>query len=850
MPISHASIIHKPLDYVAPVDLNLMGKVLEYKQSQFDQGVNKTQGAIDSADSLDAVRGVDKDYINSKVSSLVSTINNIGGVDYSDPNITNQIGGLSSQIYNDQNIINAVAGTKAFRYVQDQYKTLKEKNPKNYNPANEWYDTNKFSDWFNDPQVGKSAPSGAGQVTPYTKYEEDWQKTFDKIASNANVSQEITDKGLMYRIDTHTVVSPDRIWDTAQKLLTPAQRQQLAIEGRYQYQNLPVSELTKAYDAETYKKVGEATSQLDDYRAKLKGAVNIADQDKYQQLIDNTQTTISGLLAPVRKNAEQIKENLYLNEKLKGLQDRYAFDKATTKLQPATDKMFKLKYEMDKQQFAYKQGHDNIQQQIEMAKDGLMYYQDPLTGQTTIIQDPNARQNKSTLKLSISSRFGIGGGGANGQLDFSGLPGYSAAPASQVNNVNKELLDTRKNDLVDANNKLKLEYAQSLGWRKGDTNVTVSDLMPNGHLTTNVTPEMQTAMQQAFSAWDAMAQGKKINYDQIDPRFKQFASKYQENLKEIQAVDDYYGTIDNQIMQKYGVTPELLDKYNRINKVIGNSLKNLHPTPQDVGPINPATGPNLFQQGVISQNQINQQNLETLGNLRNETQGIDPKKIQAYLKNRKSERDALIASQSEVFQFPTTTVTDDKGKNLAKMLVGNVVGGNLHAYDQNGKTSVSLSAGLNPDNVEVLTAGYKSLEGNTSPVINVKYKTGSKPEDFKLLSIPLDPNQAHVLGFGEGDLKINTGYPFALRLNGQVKGLLTTSGRNYELKYDIVKYNPSDPNDQSVFVRIYKGDKPMVLDNLYLPTYQHGINFVEALTKEKTIEDVFNKIQQVAPSNK
>lgn len=842
MPISHDSIIHKPLDYVAPVDLNLMGKVLEYKQSQFDQGVNKIQGAIDSAASLDVVRGVDKDYINSKVSNLVQTINNIGGADFSDPNITNQIGGLSSQIYNDPNVINAVSGTKQFRYVQDQYKTMKEKHPKDWNPANEWYDMNKFQDWFNDSRVGAAPSAGAGQVTPYTKYEEDWQKTFDKIANNANVSQEITDKGLMYRIDTHTIVSPERIYDTAQKLLTPEQRQQLAIEGRYQYQNLPISELTKAYDAETYKKVGDATSQLDDYRAKLKGAINVTDQDKYQQLIDQTNNTINTLLAPVRKNGEQIKENLYTNEKLKGLQDRYAFDKTNTKLQPATDKMFKLKYEMDKQKFAYQQGHDNMQQQIEMAKDGLTYYQDPMTGQTTIIQDPNARQNR--LK---GGRLSIGIG-ANGEVDFSGLPGYNAVAANQVNTVTKQTLDSRKTDLVTANQKLMLDYAQSLGWRKGDANVTISDLMPDGHLSVNVAPEMRTAMTQAFSAWDAMTQGKKINYDQLDPRFKQFASKYQENLKEIEAVDNYYSTIDKQIMDKYGVTPESLDRYNRVNNTLKDAInKDRSGTGLQLGEINPATGPTLFQQGILANQQSNLGNV--VAGIGPAMQGIDPKKMQAYLKNRNAERDALIGSQSEVFRLPTMTVTDDKSKNLAKMLVGNVVGGNLHAYDQQGKTSPSFSQGLNPDNIEVLSKGYKTLEGNLTPVYNVKYKTGSKPEDFKLLSIPVDDTQQQVLGFGS-DVKPASGYSFGLRLNGQVKGLMTTSGRNYDLKYDIVKYNPSDPNDQSVFIRIYKGDKPIVLDNLYLPTYQHGINFVEALTKEKSIDDVFNKINQIAPSNK
>jgi hypothetical protein len=793
-----------------------MGRVLQTKQAEFNAGVNKVQGAIDSASSLDAVRGVDKDYINSKISNLVETINNIGGVDFSDPNITNQISGLQSQIYNDPNVINAVAGTRAFRYVQDQYKTLKEKNPKNWNPANEWYDMNKFSDWFNDTRAGAQVGAGAGQITPYTKYEDDWQKLFDKITANANVSQEITDKGLMYRIDTHTVVSPDRIWDTAQKMLTPEQRQQLAIEGRYQYQNLPLSDLTKAYDAETYRKVGVATSQLDDYRNKLKASVNVQDQDKYQQLIDQTSDQISKLVAPVRKNAEQIKENLYLNDKLKGLQDRYAFDKTSTKLQPATDKMFKLKYEMDKQQFAYKQGHDRIQQQIEMAKDGLMFYQDPLTGQTTIIQDPNARQSQ------VGTRGR--GRGANGEPDYSGIPGYQAVQEGQQNTTTKQTLDSRKTDLAGANQQLMLDYARSLGWRKGDDNVTITDLMPNGHLTTNITPELKAGMQQAFQTWDALTKGQKINFDQLDPRFKQFAAKYQENLKEIEAIDNYYGKIDNQIMQKYGVNEDQLNRYAQLTDK--NRIRQV--------------GPEHGYQGLA----------EEIGKDVQLGQGLDTKAIKAYLANRDKERNTLIGSSSEVFQLPTVTVDDDKQKNLAKMLVGNIVGGNLHAYEtRTGKTDNISSMGLNPDNIEVLSKGYRNLEGNLTPVMNIKYKTGPKPEDFKLLSVPVDKTQQQILGYGS-EVQPFSGYPFALRLNGQVKGVMTTSGRNYDLKYDIVKYNPSDPNDQSVFVRIYKGDKPIVLDNLYLPSYQHAQNFVEGLTKEKSIDDVYNKIQQISTSNK
>src|SRR5687767_13400169 len=108
MAISYKSTVHKPIDYTQPVDLNLLGKVLQYEQGEFDKGVRNVQSTIDSIAALDVVKDVDRQYLNTKLSNLVSSINNIGGVDYSDPNVQNQISGMGSQIYGDDKVINAV----------------------------------------------------------------------------------------------------------------------------------------------------------------------------------------------------------------------------------------------------------------------------------------------------------------------------------------------------------------------------------------------------------------------------------------------------------------------------------------------------------------------------------------------------------------------------------------------------------------------------------------------------------------------------------------------------------------------------------------------------------------------
>lgn len=842
MAVSSKSYIHQPIGYTSPVDLNLLGKVLQYKQAQFDAGVNKVQSTIDSVASLDVVKDVDRQYLNSKLNSLVETANNIGGADFSDPNVVNQIAGLSSQIYSDDKIINAVANTKKFRYVQGFYKDLKEKKPKDWNPANEWFDMNKFSGWLSDGQVGTSAEANAGSVTPQVKYEEDWQKMFDKITQAANVTTEITDKGLMYRIDTHKVVSPERIWETASKMLTPSQRQQLGIEGRYTFNALPVSELAKAYNQETYKKVGDATAVLNDYRAKYKGSTAISDQEKYQKLIAEKESEINSLLAPVRRGADQIKENLYINDKLKGLQARYAFQQSNSKIQANSGKMFALKYEMDKQKFTYQQRKDNIDQMIDIADKGLMWYQDPLTGQTTLIADPTSIKNRS--KTSTRN--------ANGELDFSGLPGLSNSPDKQKTEYNKEKLDERKTTLVNTNDQLFKKFVADLGRKKGLSDVIINDLADDGHLQAVVDPEMQKTAKDMMDAWNAMTRGEKINFDALDPLFKSFAGEYQRNIKEIEGIDNFYGTINKQIRQKYGVTPEgeaAVAKSDELTSQITRMREDL--SSKYGAYFLGESWYNQYPKGTENNEPVRQEAMAqraAFEDLKRQREAIEAtpayKATTKYRLNRDDEAETLINAASTRFNLPNVTIEDDKQKNLAKMIAGNA--GTLQWYDEVGNPKEKAT--LNPDNVEVMNKGYTTVitekGASRQPMITFKYKTGTKADEFEIRKVPVTPIQAQILGFGE--LRDLTGYDFGLHANGEVKDINTTSGKNYDLKYDLVKYNVSDPNDPSVFVRIRKGANVISLYDKPFPSYQHAMQFMESATKQKSADDAYKLLEELA----
>lgn len=827
MPISHKSIIHQPIGYTPPVDLNLLGRVLQFKQAQFDSGVAKTQSTIDNIASLDVVKDEDRQYLNAKLTNLVSTVNSIGGADYSDPNVINQIGGLSSQIYGDDKIINAVGNTKKFRYTQGFYKDLKEKKPKDWNPANEWFDMGKFSKWLSDGQVGSSPDLGAGSVTPYNKYEEDWQKMFNNIVQSANITTEITDKGLMYRVDSHKLVSPERIWEIAQRMLDPGQRQQIGIEGRYTYGNIPLPQLVKAYDQQTYDKIAEAQGQLQDYQTKLKGASSITDQEKYEKLINEKQSELNSLVEPVRKGQEQIKESIYLNDKLKGLAARYSFNQSTTKLQPATDKMFKLRYEMDKQRlyldankFGYQQQKDTLDREADLAIAGMRLFVDPLTKLRTYIRDPRLAKP--------------------GEADYSGIPGLNNAGEAQTSTFTKEKLDDRKTSLVTANNQLFMDFVREYGRKRGLSDIIVSDLMDDGNIQGVIDPDMKKAAEQMMATWNAMTRGEKINYDNLDPLFKSFVGKYQTNLKEVEAIDTYYSNVDKTIRTKYGITDEAMAGYQEYQAAQEQYRKALSM------PNNPVF--DMTDRSMKTPLDRAQENLaRVVGKYKilSATPAFSVPNINAYNQNRNTERDVLIASADKVFNLPNLPIADDKKDNLKKMIASNA--GTLEFYDEQGK-SIDKST-LNFETIEPMNKGYAYIETDAGmarkPVITFKMKTGTKPEDYVIGRVPLTPIQQQALGFGT-DIQDLAGFSFGLMVNGEVKGINTTAGQSYDLQYDLVKYHPEDQDDTSVFLRVHKGNNIISLYNRPFPSYEQAVQFMEGASRQKTAEDAFSFLTEMA----
>lgn len=183
MAVSFLSRPYETNPYINPIDLNLLAKVNQYKQSIFYQNADRMGQELSQLNNTDIFKDNERAYLKSKVNNLTKGINDMGGLDYSDVNISNSLENYASSIYNDPTVLTAITSTKAIRTYLKNAETIKNdpKLNKYYDPAREWYDTqyvlnpNSIANYKNS-EVGV-AYSGPTAPSPYLGND------FDLVAS-------------------------------------------------------------------------------------------------------------------------------------------------------------------------------------------------------------------------------------------------------------------------------------------------------------------------------------------------------------------------------------------------------------------------------------------------------------------------------------------------------------------------------------------------------------------------------------------------------------------------------------------------------------------------------------------
>ena len=331
------------------------------KQAKYDQGVKKIQGQIDNVAGMDIIKDVDRANLQSKLNQLGSNLRKVAASDFSNFQLVNSVGGMATQIIKDPVIQNAVYSTKVARKGQSEMEAAR-KAGKSSVQNEQWYN-DQLTGWLNDKDVNSAF---SGKYTEYTnmydklskvaKDVEEVEHSYDmpyKTNPDGSLKYFTTDKkgnviettegkgqiavdDAMKRISTKGKTA-QTILNNFYDSLSENDLQQLRIDARYHYKNMPPEALAKIVTStadlekkqldqySTYLSVALHSPKLNDVekakiQAKLKDVNDKLSSDYFEKSINNS---LEQLKNP--KNLEEFKYKLYTQNTLTNL----AQDKST-----------------------------------------------------------------------------------------------------------------------------------------------------------------------------------------------------------------------------------------------------------------------------------------------------------------------------------------------------------------------------------------------------------------------------------------------------------------------------------------------------------------------------------------
>lgn len=235
------SYLSKPIEsnpYVLPVDLNLLAKVNSYKQQKFYANADAIKGQLNQLYTADIANGAQKELLTNKVTNLSEQLNAMGGIDYSDMNVTNTIQGYSSDIYNDKNVINGIVSTKKIREFEKNVEKMATdpKLSKYYNVSNI---ARVRTQMINPYTNGGIDATYAGPSAPRPYEGNPFEKMLKMMKNNLPPNVEIRSDGngnsALYRINSTERLSDEDISAAFDGLMDANTKAQIADDAWYNF---------------------------------------------------------------------------------------------------------------------------------------------------------------------------------------------------------------------------------------------------------------------------------------------------------------------------------------------------------------------------------------------------------------------------------------------------------------------------------------------------------------------------------------------------------------------------------------------------------------------------------------
>jgi hypothetical protein len=252
---SYTDIAPKFNPYIQQLPVEAMAKVGMEKQRRYDEGLQKIQQGIDNVAGISLLRGVDKNYLQTKLNELGSNLKTVAAGDFSNYQLVNSVGGMTNQIAKDKFI---QAGAQSSAFYKKQQELIEEDRKKgSLSPSNETVFNDKLNGYLNSElKNDKGEPvTFNSRYTPYFDVFKHVKEAFDAVKPDEMSFDQVYITGpdgkpkldktgnpiyspVMLRMEKEGIF-PEKVKAALEQAFAdPRVSQQLQIDGQYAYRSV------------------------------------------------------------------------------------------------------------------------------------------------------------------------------------------------------------------------------------------------------------------------------------------------------------------------------------------------------------------------------------------------------------------------------------------------------------------------------------------------------------------------------------------------------------------------------------------------------------------------------------
>ena len=301
---SFTDIIPQFNPYVQQLPVEAMVQVGMEKQKRYDDGIQKIQTQIDNIAGLDIAQDAQRVYLQSKLNELGNNLKTVAAGDFSNFQLVNSVGGMTSQLVKDPRIVNALSSTKAYRKGLEDMTTLTKEGKAS--ASRTWEFKKAANAWFN----GDVDSSFSTLYKPYTNYRKNAAEIVKGLTGDSTIRDDAFDvdangnlvmKDAMTRL-MNKGISPEKIQQALLVGLSPDDWEQISVDGRYNYSNTTPTSFAESLNA-SYKGKYDAFAQQ---RTILENAKSSTSSAVEKQKIDQKIGELTKMLGSVQEEYNSV----------------------------------------------------------------------------------------------------------------------------------------------------------------------------------------------------------------------------------------------------------------------------------------------------------------------------------------------------------------------------------------------------------------------------------------------------------------------------------------------------------------------------------------------------------------